>query len=117
MRHLILALICIISVSISNGYTETIEILDIEPVSGFERNRNTTGTSEAVEFDGSGIIFRVDQNAIVINDMLFDLSPVVSYHSADGSSTTKASFGEGKLVGYVLNSQEEILSLWITKED
>lgn len=65
-----------------------------------------------VEFQGVGVVDRMGADEIVIDDCLFRLSSSVSFFAEGGASLSSASFQAGTLVGYVLEGERAIRSLW-----
>jgi hypothetical protein len=65
-----------------------------------------------VEFQGVGVIDRMGAGEIVIDDSLFRLSPTVSFYGEGGEPLSSGSFKEGTLVGYELEGERAIRSLW-----
>ena len=66
-------------------------------------------------FENLGCINRIGTGEIVINDTLFKLSPFVKYHTPEQLDTPGYEFREGRCVGYFVNDQREITSLWLIK--
>ena len=64
-------------------------------------------------FNGQGPIDRIAADEVVINDTLFKLSPDVEYHTRTTQNASSAWFSAGKFVGYITNSNLEIVSLWL----
>ena len=64
-------------------------------------------------FHGQGPIDRIAADEVVINDTLFKLSPEVLYHTRTTQNASSAWFNAGKFVGYITNSNLEIVSLWL----
>lgn len=64
------------------------------------------------EFQGVGVIDRMGAGEIVIDDSLFRLSPSVAFFGEGGAPLSSASFSEGTLVGYGLEGERVIRSLW-----
>ncbi len=67
-------------------------------------------------FDGYGRIHRLAEDEVVIDDELMKLSPSVLYYTPTITTFASASgFSVGDLVGYLMNPQDEIVSLWLVK--
>jgi hypothetical protein len=66
-------------------------------------------------FENLGRIDRIGGGEIVINDTLFRLSTYVKYHTPEQLDTPGYEFREGRYVGYFVNDQREITSLWLIK--
>ena len=66
-------------------------------------------------FDGSGRIDRIAADEVVINDVLFKLSPEVEYHTRTTQNASSAWLKKGQIVGYInsSSSRREIVSLWL----
>jgi len=64
-------------------------------------------------FHGWGRIGYISEDEIAINDISFPLSPYIEYNTPEWANTTKEDFFPGKMVGYLLNSANEIISLWL----
>jgi hypothetical protein len=65
-----------------------------------------------VEFQGVGVIDRMGAGEIVIDDSLFRLSPSVAFYGEGGEPLSSGSFAVGTLVGYELEGERVIRSLW-----
>ena len=69
-------------------------------------------------FHGWGRIGYIGEDEISINDIHLRLSPFVTYHTPTENYARKDLFTKGKLVGFLFNEENEIISLWlITMED
>ena len=70
-------------------------------------------------FHGWGRIDYIGDNEIVINDIEYTLSLYVNYHTPTNLAyATKDLFVPGVLAGFLLNSRNDILSLWmITRKE
>ena len=66
-------------------------------------------------FDGYGYINRLAAIEVVIDETLFKLSPAVTYTTPISLMAVSKDFTEGDLVGYITNSKQEIVSLWLIK--
>ena len=66
-------------------------------------------------FDGAGRINRIAADEVVINDVLFKLSPAVEYHTRTTQNASSAWLKKGQIVGYInsSSSRREIVSLWL----
>lgn len=67
-------------------------------------------------FDGWGRIDRIESNKLVIDDTVLKLSPSVTYRTPTDKYATSGYFSPGDLVGFLLDSKGEIISLWLIKE-
>jgi len=65
-------------------------------------------------FEGNGILQRVTNTSVVINDALYHLSPGVTYHNYDGSLSSADAFPVGIRVWFVLSIDDDntVMSLW-----
>jgi hypothetical protein len=66
-------------------------------------------------FDGWGHINRIADEEIVIDEMLYRLSPFVTFHWPPGVTRSRSKFKEGALIGFLKNPGDEITSLWLIK--
>jgi hypothetical protein len=66
-------------------------------------------------FDGYGRIDMMFEDRIVISDSSKKLSSSVVYATPSSSNASKSSFRVGNMVGYLLDQQREIVSLWLIK--
>ncbi len=68
-------------------------------------------------FTGRGVIDRIGENDIVLNDEQFDLVPGVEFFSETGKSISKSAFQKGDHVGFRSNPEKfyEINALWKIK--
>jgi hypothetical protein len=67
-------------------------------------------------FDGYGYINRIGAEEVVINDSLLRLSPAVTFTTLNFIMAGRGDFTDGDLVGYLTNSEQEIISLWQIKK-
>lgn len=65
------------------------------------------------QFSGFGRIDRIASDEIVIDDLLYRLASSVTYHTPTRTNASRSWFRTGNLVGFVLNSEQEIVSLWL----
>jgi hypothetical protein len=66
----------------------------------------------------SGWIERIEEDLVVIADVLRPLSPFATYHSGiTGLEASPWEFRPGTFVGYRLNSEKEIIALWLLEDD
>ena len=63
-------------------------------------------------FDGYGRIDRITAEEVVIDDALFKLAPDIRYSTPRRPNASSDSFEPGRQVGYILNANHEIKSLW-----
>jgi len=66
-------------------------------------------------FDGMGLIndIAVNDGIAVINDSEFKLSPYAEYHTPTYRYAPGALFKKGDKVGYILDSEKNITSMWL----
>ncbi|UCD81122.1 MAG: hypothetical protein JSW26_06750 [Desulfobacterales bacterium] len=67
-------------------------------------------------FDGYGYVNRITAEEVVIDDALLRISPSATYATRISVVASSGDFGEGDLVGYLTNSEQEIISLWLIKK-
>jgi hypothetical protein len=76
------------------------------------------GDLDGMILDGRGWIDRIEKDLIVIADVLRPLSPFVTYHSGiTGLEASSSEFRPGTFVGFQLNSEKEIIALWLLEDD
>jgi hypothetical protein len=68
-------------------------------------------------FTGIGRIDRLAEEEIVIDDSLYTLAPYVTYHTPTAMNVSNIMFRAGNLVGFLTNSEGQIISLWFLKQD
>ena len=94
-------------------FSEEIEILPIIPVPDFSDSIDPDSKTKGNSFSGSGYINRIESNEVVIDDCLYKLTNLTTFHTIKGRIWDKSIFNEGNIVGYILDSPEQIASLWI----
>ena len=62
-----------------------------------------------------GRIDRIAGDEIVVNDSLYRLSPDTKYHTPTAMNVSNVSFHVGSHVGFLANSEKEIIFLWLLK--
>jgi hypothetical protein len=67
-------------------------------------------------FDGYGLINRISAEEVVIDDDLFKLDRSVTYVTPTNTMSSHSNFKMGDLVGYLKNSQHEVMSLWLIEK-
>ena len=67
-------------------------------------------------FDGYGYINRIAAQEVVIDETLFRLSPAVTYTTPNSIMADSGDFTEEDLVGYLTNSEQDIISLWLIEK-
>ena len=67
-------------------------------------------------FDGYGRINRISAKEVVIDDGLLRLARLVNYQTPNSKIAVRSNFEEGDLVGYLKNSQHEIVSMWLIEK-
>jgi hypothetical protein len=76
------------------------------------------GDLDGMILDGRGWIERIEEDLVVIADVLRPLSPFATYHSGiTGLEASPWEFRPGTFVGYRLNSEKEIIALWLLEDD
>ncbi|RKY75223.1 hypothetical protein DRQ07_12215 [candidate division KSB1 bacterium] len=85
---------------------------DREPQTG-KLMEKTVSTD--VEFASSGVINRLEDNKIVIDDREFIIAPNVQFYSTTGETLLKKNFNKGDTAGYKLNMKKEIIFLYKIK--
>ena len=69
-------------------------------------------------FHGWGRIGYFEGNELVINDMDYRISPRATFHTPDDDYASRYIFKPGKLVGFLFDKDDKIISVWlITMED
>jgi len=68
-------------------------------------------------FHGYGRLDRIGLSEVVIGDSLEKLAPVVTYHTPDNQNATREHFKSGDLVGYMIDSDRQVVSLWLIEQD
>ena len=64
-------------------------------------------------FHGMGTILTISENDAVIDDKVFAISPDAAYHTLEIENASRAFFRAGQRVGYLLDSEGKIKSLWL----
>ena len=64
-------------------------------------------------FHGWGRIGYFEGNELVINDMDYKVSPHATFHTPDDDYATRYIFTPGKIAGFLFDSNNEIISLWL----
>lgn len=65
-------------------------------------------------FHGEGPVQRVEEGGMVIGDVLWELSPIVTYFKkSTGLPALPKEFAPGAYVGYYIDSDRVITSLWL----
>jgi hypothetical protein len=66
-------------------------------------------------FDGMGLIddIAVSDGIVVINDSGLKLSPYAEYHTPTYKNAPGALFKKGDKIGYILDSDKNITSMWL----
>ncbi len=67
-------------------------------------------------FDGFGYINRISAQEVVIDDGLLKLARLVNYQTPHRGAASRSYFEAGDLVGYLKNSQHEVMSLWLIEK-
>jgi hypothetical protein len=61
---------------------------------------------------GAGCIDSISDKGVVIDDRSLKLSPETSFHTLKAQYVSRKRFRVGMQVGFVVNSQKKIESLW-----
>ena len=69
-----------------------------------------------MKFDGKGFINRIDSQEIVINDTEYKLARRPIYNTPRTRGSSSYNFQKGSIVGYILNDDQEVASLWLLKD-
>jgi hypothetical protein len=64
-------------------------------------------------FHGMGYILEISKDVAVIDDKVFAISPDVAYHTLEIENASRTFFRPGMRVGYLLDSEGKIKSLWL----
>jgi hypothetical protein len=64
-------------------------------------------------FHGMGSILKISRDVAVIDDEVFAFSPDAAYHTLEIENASSAFFFPDMRVGYILNSEGKIVSLWL----
>jgi hypothetical protein len=64
-------------------------------------------------FHGMGSISRISKDDVVIDDKIFAFSPDVAYHTLEIENASRAFFRPDMRVGYLLDSEGNIETLWL----
>jgi hypothetical protein len=67
------------------------------------------------DFEAVGHIDSLKDDLIVIDDLQKRLSPDVQYYRQGGIRIRRSSFRAGAKVGYVTNTEGEIIALWLLR--
>lgn len=64
-------------------------------------------------FHGFGRIGLITAERVVINDFNFRFATYVEFHSPEEENVSRYLFTVGKMVGFLLNEHEQIVSMWL----
>jgi len=64
-------------------------------------------------FHGYGLVDAINREQVVINDCVHKFSPAVTFSTPQNEKAWIVDFRPGVFAGYLLNSQKEIVSLWL----
>ena len=67
-------------------------------------------------FDGYGYINRLAAEEVVIDESLFKVSAAVTFTTLNSVMAVREDFRDGDLVGYLTNSEQEIISRWLIRK-
>ena len=68
-------------------------------------------------FHGMGCIDRITEDQLVIDEHLLKLTHNVTYNTPTEEDASSAFFSPGKMVGYILNADNAIVSLWLIERE
>ena len=68
-------------------------------------------------FHGWGRIGYFEGNECVINDMDYRVSPRATFHTPDDNYASRYIFTTGKMVGFIFDDNDEIISMWLIPKD
>ena len=68
-------------------------------------------------FDGWGHVERLTDEEVVIDDTLMALSPQAEFHTLTKSNVSRAEITVGSLTGFIKNTNNEIISLWMIQNN
>jgi len=64
-------------------------------------------------FDGMGHIDRITDDEVVIDDISMPLSTYAEFHTPTETDVSRGLFVPGKFVGYIVDSEHQIVSMWL----
>jgi len=67
-------------------------------------------------FDGYGYINRIAADEVVIDEALYRVSPAIIYATPNNIMAKIGDFRDGDLVGFLTNSEQVIVSLWLIEK-
>ena len=67
-------------------------------------------------FDGYGYINRIAAEEVVIDDSLLRISPAITYTTLISLMAVSDDFTDGDLVGYLTDTEQAIVSLWLIEK-
>ena len=67
-------------------------------------------------FDGYGYINRIAAEEVVIDESLLRLSAAATFATQNSVMASMGDFTDGDLVGYLINSEREVISLWLIEK-
>jgi hypothetical protein len=67
-------------------------------------------------FDARGVINRISSEDVVIGDTEYEFALGVSFNTPQMSEASRYNFEKGSSVGFILNDEHEIDSLWLIDE-
>jgi len=105
-----LLLVAMLIFSPRAGAEEAPEILPVNPVPDFEASASLTGEET---FDGIGVIDRLEEDDIVIDDIGLRISFRVDYYIEPDTVASRQHFKIGSRVGYQLDEEGEVYRLWL----
>jgi hypothetical protein len=94
---------------------DKIKHLPIKPVPAIEKPvkvRFDNIEHDIAEIEVIGMVDRIADDEIVLNDRLFRFAPEVEIYSQNGERLSMTDIIEGHIVGWMLNEKGEIAKLW-----
>lgn len=99
---------------------EKITFLPINPVPEIEKQDEAakyTIEHDINEAEASGMVQRIAENLIVVNNKTYLLASGVAFYSAEREPLARKDFEVGNIVGWQLNGKGEISKLWKLADD
>jgi hypothetical protein len=67
-------------------------------------------------FSGVGCVDSLTDKGVVIDDLMFKISPNTTFHTLKTQYASRAGFRAGMRVGFVKNSHHELDSIWYIQQ-
>lgn len=90
-------------------------LVGVSAVQGEARERTDLPKHYPDEFDGRGVIERIETDEIVINDRLYRFSNYPVFNTLTSVNVSIDQFHAGDSVYFIKNDKGEIKSLWLMK--